>query len=210
MNFTLLHDVAFWALYGLAALGAWVVTERLLFYTVTLRDAKRLSQLSPAELRHLPAGIDPKGVAGEAVASLAHQRPTLDLRHDHEDAAEVAYIAAKARLNRHLWIVDTLVTAAPLLGLLGTILGIIDTFQALASSGISDPAAVSRGIGTALFATALGIAIALGGLLANNFFQDKVDRIGDCLKLAILKAGLGHGHVVPLAAVKEARAANDR
>jgi biopolymer transport protein ExbB len=205
-----LHDLMFYALYGLAAVGAYVITERLIFYTVTLRDAKRLSQLSPGELRHLPAGVDPRGVAGEAVQALSHQRPALNLRHDHEDAAEVAYIAAKARLSRHLWIVDTLVTAAPLLGLLGTILGIIDTFQALASSGVSDPAAVSRGIGTALFATALGIAIALGGLLANNFFQDKVERIGDCLKLAILKAGLGHGEVISLVAAKEARAANDR
>jgi biopolymer transport protein ExbB len=102
-----------------------------------------------------------------------------------------------------VWIVDTLVTAAPLLGLLGTILGIIDTFQALATSGISDAGAVSRGIGTALFATALGIAIALVGLLANNFFQDQVERIVACVKLVLLRAGLGQGEVVPIASARE-------
>jgi hypothetical protein len=53
-------------------------------------------------------------------------------------------------------------------GLLGTIFGIIETFSALAAGGVSDPAAVSRGIGTALIATALGIATALIGLLGNN------------------------------------------
>jgi biopolymer transport protein ExbB len=125
------------------------------------------------------------------LAAFMSQRPALSTRHEVEDVAEAAYLGARHRLQRHLWIVDTLVTAAPLLGLLGTILGIIDTFQALATSGISDPGAVSRGIGTALFATALGIAVALVGLVANNFFNDRVDRIGDSLKIILLKAAQG-------------------
>lgn len=54
-------------------------------------------------------------------------------------------------MNARLWLLDTIITAAPLLGLLGTILGIMGTFGALASSGISDPGAVSRGIGAALY-----------------------------------------------------------
>jgi biopolymer transport protein ExbB len=125
------------------------------------------------------------------LSAFIEQRPALSTRHEIEDVAETVFLGARQRLQRHLWIVDTLVTAAPLLGLLGTILGIIDTFAALATSGISDPAAVSRGIGTALFATALGIAVALTGLLANNYFLDRVERIGDALKIVLLKAGQG-------------------
>jgi len=88
---------------------------------------------------------------------------------------------------------DTIITLSPLMGLLGTILGIIETFGALAQSGISDPASVSAGIGTALFATALGIAIALYGLIFFNLFQDRVERIGEHLRIIILHAGLGAG-----------------
>ena len=88
---------------------------------------------------------------------------------------------------------DTVVTAAPLLGLLGTIFGIIETFATLARSGISDPAGVSGGIGAALFATALGIAIALYGLFFFNLFQERVERIGGHLRIIILYAGLGAG-----------------
>jgi biopolymer transport protein ExbB len=82
---------------------------------------------------------------------------------------------------------DTIVTAAPLLGLVGTILGIIDTFAVLASSGISDPSGVSKGIGTALYATALGISIALFGLLFYNFLRECSDRLNDQLKELLLR-----------------------
>jgi biopolymer transport protein ExbB len=90
-------------------------------------------------------------------------------------------------LNQHLWVLDTIVTAAPLLGLLGTILGIFDTFTALAKSGISDPQGVSAGIGTALLATAIGIGTALICLIVYNAFLAKVERLGDQTKLALLQ-----------------------
>jgi biopolymer transport protein ExbB len=187
MNFTLLHDITFWAMYLLAAVGVYVIVERLIFYQVSLAGARRLVRLPAGELAHAGG----QGVAGEALTQLLQERPRLSSRHEQEDLADVVYLNARDRLQRHLWLIDTLVTAAPLMGLLGTILGIIDTFQALATSGISDPGAVSKGIGTALFATALGICIALVGLVFNNYFNDRVERIGDQLKLLILKAGAG-------------------
>jgi biopolymer transport protein ExbB len=80
-------------------------------------------------------------------------------------------------ISARLWVLDTIVTAAPLLGLLGTILGIMDTFSALSAGGISDPAAVSRGISAALLATAIGIGTALFGLLGHNILH----RISDVI-----------------------------
>jgi biopolymer transport protein ExbB/TolQ len=56
-----------------------------------------------------------------------------------DDVAEQAFIRVQHQLNQHLWVLDAIVTAAPLLGLLGTILGIFDTFTALAESGIFGP-----------------------------------------------------------------------
>ncbi|RMW06410.1 MotA/TolQ/ExbB proton channel family protein, partial [Pseudomonas coronafaciens] len=76
-------------------------------------------------------------------------------------------------------------------GLLGTILGIIDTFKALASAGVSDPGQISAGIGTALFATGLGIAIALFCVVFHNFFQDSLERINDQLKILLFRASSG-------------------
>jgi biopolymer transport protein ExbB len=191
MNLNLLHDAAFYALYALAALGVYVIVERLIYFGVTASEAKRLAHLPAKELKAQARWDKKRGPAVEMLSEFVAQAPAITTRHELEDIAEGTYLHARQRLQRHLWIVDTLVTAAPLLGLLGTILGIIDTFQALATSGISDPAAVSRGIGTALFATALGIAVALCGLLANNFFLDRVERIGDAFKIILLKAGHG-------------------
>jgi biopolymer transport protein ExbB len=83
--------------------------------------------------------------------------------------------------------VDTAITLSPLLGLLGTILGIIDTFSALAAQGVSDPQAVSRGIGTALMATAAGIGVAVFCLVFNNFFNERVERVNEQLKVLALQ-----------------------
>jgi biopolymer transport protein ExbB len=104
-----------------------------------------------------------------------------------EDLSEAIYLSSRSRVIARLWILDTIVTAAPLLGLVGTILGIIDTFAVLASSGISDPSGVSKGIGTALYATALGISIALFGLLFYNFLRECSDRLNDQLKELLLR-----------------------
>ena len=104
-----------------------------------------------------------------------------------DDVAEQAFIRVQHQLNQHLWVLDTIVTAAPLLGLLGTILGIFDTFTALAKSGSSEPQGVSAGIGTALLATAIGIGTALICLIVYNAFLAKVERLGDETKLALLQ-----------------------
>jgi biopolymer transport protein ExbB len=108
---------------------------------------------------------------------------------NHDDLAEAVYIAHRETVTARLWMLDTIVTAAPLLGLIGTILGIIDTFAVLAASGISDPSGVSKGIGTALYATALGISIALFGLLFYNYFSKCSEKLCDRLKVLLLREG---------------------
>lgn len=194
-NMQLLHTAIFYVLYAAAASATFVVVERMIFYWVTLRDARLLEAVLTPEIQHvgdLPSNlIDRDSLPAEAVRRMLQTKGSLGKRSDIEDFAESLYIAMKAKLHRHVWILDTVVTAAPLLGLLGTILGIIDTFAALASSGTSDPAAVSQGIGTALYATALGISVALYGLLFHNLFQVRINAINDHLKILLLRAGIG-------------------
>jgi len=103
-----------------------------------------------------------------------------------EDLSAALYIEMDSLISSRLWVLDTIVTAAPLLGLLGTILGIMDTFAALSAGGISDPGAVSRGISAALLATAIGIGTALIGLLGHNVLHRIADVILEEFKSFLL------------------------
>lgn len=184
MNLEFFHQTTFFILYLGAALVTFVLVERSIFYFTVTRHTDRLL-----------AGED-IGAGEGPVADLARTLSDPHLktlsRAAFEDVTESAYLRARGGLKSRLWLFDTIVTAAPLLGLLGTILGIIDTFVALARSGISDPAAVSAGIGAALYATALGITVALYALLCLNFFRERLERLSDRFKDMILR-NLYHG-----------------
>jgi biopolymer transport protein ExbB len=88
-------------------------------------------------------------------------------------------------LGRRLWVLDTIVTAAPLLGLLGTILGMMHAFQLIGGSGLVNPIGVTGGVAQALIATAVGLLIALVALFGFNYFSrlqshtlDEMERLG--------------------------------
>ena len=76
-------------------------------------------------------------------------------------------------------------TAAPLLGLVGTVVGMMRAFQVIGSEGIVNPAAVTGGVAEALIATVVGLAIALVALFGFNYFSrlqsltmDEMERLG--------------------------------
>lgn len=77
------------------------------------------------------------------------------------------------RIDRRLWLLDTAVTLGPLLGLLGTIIGIFHAFKVLGNPG-SAPAQVTGGVAEALVATAAGLFIAIIGLIFFNGLQNRV------------------------------------
>ena len=77
-------------------------------------------------------------------------------------------------LEKRLEILDTVITAAPLMGLLGTITGMMNSFQILSTSGVNEPNAITGGVAEALIATATGLLIALFCLLAYNYFNSRV------------------------------------
>ena len=88
-------------------------------------------------------------------------------------------------LSRGLWVLETVVTAAPLLGLLGTITGMMHAFKLIGGSGLVDPSGVTGGVAQALIATALGLFIALIALFGFNFLSrlqsqmlDEMERLG--------------------------------
>jgi biopolymer transport protein ExbB len=99
---------------------------------------------------------------------------------------EVKVDAAAQRIERDmsrgLWLLETIVTAAPLLGLLGTIVGMMRSFRLIGGNGLVSPAGVSGGVAQALVATAIGLVIALVALFAFNYFSRRVDRLMDELE----------------------------
>ena len=101
------------------------------------------------------------------------------LNHRHQGLRESIEIAAEdemERMKQGLNVLDTIITLAPLLGILGTVLGIISSFELLGNSGIEDPKAVTGGIAQALITTAAGLSIALVTLVPFNYFVAKVNK----------------------------------
>lgn len=182
----ILHQAIFGLMIAAAFLAVIVSVERFIFVAANLRRAK-------STLRSLDgaAGSVEGALGGDVVSdmlrSLIVDRGRALDPAVRQDRADAAYIGARDALFSRLWILDTVVTAAPLMGLLGTIFGIVDTFLALSHSGMSDPSTVAAGIGTALYATALGISIALLGLVAFNYLNTRNERICEHLKMLILK-----------------------
>ena len=99
-------------------------------------------------------------------------------------AADEAQLIEQA-LGRGLWVLETIVTAAPLLGLVGTIIGMMGSFSLIGISGLVNPTGITGGVAQALIATTLGLIIALIALFAFNYLahlrsktMDEMERLG--------------------------------
>jgi biopolymer transport protein ExbB len=184
------HEVCINVLYGCLVLLTFVLLERLVYFAIMRVKVGRVRGGVNAN-GEMASGSIPKGNGLFAYSVREYvdaQKEASVSRERIEDLSTSVYMHISTRITARLWVLDTIVTAAPLLGLLGTILGIMDTFQALSAGGISDPAAVSRGIAAALLATAIGIGTALYGLLAHNVLHRIADVILEEFKGFLLAA----------------------
>jgi biopolymer transport protein ExbB len=93
------------------------------------------------------------------------------LRQQFENAGREAL----HRMDRYLNTLGTIATAAPLLGLLGTVIGMIEIFGSQAPSGGSNPAQLAQGISIALYNTAFGLMVAIPSLMTYRHFRGRVD-----------------------------------
>ena len=101
-----------------------------------------------------------------------------------------------ARLRRYLPVLDTVITLSPLLGLLGTVTGMIGAFGIMAQAGLNQPTAITGGVAEALIATAAGLGVAIVALVPYNFFQrraeamaETIERYGSKLELLLAETG---------------------
>jgi biopolymer transport protein ExbB len=79
------------------------------------------------------------------------------------------------RMRRYMGALDTMITVSPLLGIFGTVIGIINSFEILGTSGIEHPQAVTAGIAQALITTAAGLGIAILSVFPYNYFNTRVE-----------------------------------
>ena len=103
-------------------------------------------------------------------AGISHRNPAPTA------AMEVAAHSERSAMTRYLGILDTIITLSPLLGLLGTVTGMIRAFGVVAVAGMNEPHAITGGVAEALGATAAGLAVAIMTLVPYNYFLRRVER----------------------------------
>lgn len=167
-----------WPILIVSIIALTVVIERCFWWTGRWfrRDPKRIEKVFTA--------IEVGDVAEASRLSRDSRDPILrmmwnGLNHQHaslQGALQVAAGIEIKRAGRFLVVMDTLVTLAPLLGLLGTITGLIRSFSFLGNEELA-VTAVTGGIAEALIATACGLGIAIFSLIPFNFFTSRVSNL---------------------------------
>ncbi len=167
-----------WPLLLCSLITVAVVVERLVFLLGETK--KRSPQTVRAVLESVAAGRhdearrlvadSPDLVARVLDSALSHPEERLEHAIIHASATELD------RYNRGLTVLDTVVTLAPLLGLMGTVTGMIRTFGLLGGAELGAPQAVTGGIAEALIATAFGLGIAITALVPLNFLHARLEK----------------------------------
>lgn len=180
--------VVMWPLLILSVLGLTLVLERAWFFARTggFGAARRFTRLSAALRAPTPDDAQRLAAKDRTVYGAAARH----LLSEGAVSAAEAIELQRPRVERFLPTLSTIITAAPMLGILGTVLGIIASFEVLGdASAPPDPAAVGAGIGQALLTTAAGLVVALGVLLPYNLFRVQADRTLGRLELLVEAAG---------------------
>lgn len=175
------------SLLGIIALA--IMLEKAFVYWRFARLSNDLSHLIETvgfkwqDLEKILSGLDKRHYYKrffEVVIANRHQ-PSWWTESRAADEAQLI----ETSLARRLWALETIVTAAPLLGLVGTVIGMMRAFKVIGSDGIVNPTAVTGGVAEALIATVVGLIIALVALFGFNYFSrlqaqtmDEMERLG--------------------------------
>jgi len=203
-----------WPLLVTSVLALATVIERIIFQLreKSRRDPEVVERML-TEVEHgritaaIAAGKDSHDyIARVLVYALGHREKSLTNAFLRAAGQELR------RFNRGLPVLDTIITLAPLLGLLGTVTGLIRAFGLLGAQELGSPVAITGGIAEALIATAFGLAIAITALIPFNYLNARLEQARNEIQdagsqLELLVAG--HGAVkIPEAAEPGGRPAH--
>ncbi len=168
-----------WPIIGSSTLAVGIIVDRLI--------ALRKQRILPRDL--LPQVwrlYQDNQLDGNKVRSLRDASPLgavlaaglINRHHGREIMKEAITEAGRQEvyeLERNLHTLGTIAQISPLMGLLGTVLGMIKVFTAIVSKGVGDPEVLAGGISEALVTTAAGICVAIPALIFYRYFQSRVD-----------------------------------
>ncbi len=170
-----------WPILAILAVGVLIVIERVVFLLRKNCNAEKLMRRIAAlikeqrwpECRETCLALGGKPVARVLAAGLeCCQLP----REEMENVLQEAILREVPPMERFLSTLGMLAAIAPLLGLLGTVTGMIDTFHVITRFGTGDPRMMSGGISEALVTTMLGLSVAIPIMLAHTLLNRAVDR----------------------------------
>jgi len=167
-----------WPLLAASIIAVALIIER----AVTLRSSKIIP---PTLLEQVLGVYQRQGISDEVLERLAKDSPLGEVlaaglrnhrssRYVMKEAIEEAGRTVAHELERFLTTLGTIATAAPLLGLFGTVIGMIEIFASQSPTG-TNPAQLAHGISIALYNTAFGIGIAIPALIFYRHYRNKVD-----------------------------------
>jgi biopolymer transport protein ExbB len=180
-----------WPIIALSITAAAILLERLW--------SLQIERVIPRELtdkvwKLVEAGqLTDKHVAALAQNSALGQILAAGLANRHrsreqiKEAIEDTGRHVAHELERFLNLLGTIAAVSPLMGLLGTVIGIIIAFNAITHQGVGDPKVLSGGIGQALIATAAGLIVAIPSLMAYRYLRGKVDALVISMEKEALK-----------------------
>lgn len=155
-----------------------VIIERLFFWIgvdrarsrALLEEVLELCRQGDWEAVRLKASGSKNYVIRVLISGILHRDYSLSKAMESAAADEVN------RMGHFMGVLDTMITIAPLLGILGTVTGIINSFDMLGTQGAENPQAVTAGIAEALITTAAGLIIAIATLVPFNVFNARIER----------------------------------
>jgi biopolymer transport protein ExbB len=187
-----------WPILAILAVGIAIIIERVVFLWRKRMDGDRLMNGIAArvveqkwDLCHkLCEAARSKPIARVVAAGLNCRKMA---REEMENALQEAILREIPPMERFLSTLGMLAAIAPLLGLLGTVTGMIDTFHVITQHGTGDPRMMSGGISEALVTTMLGLTVAIPIMLAHTLLNRSVDnRIGQMEEKAVALVNIVH------------------
>ena len=171
-----------WVMYPLLACSIIVVAigvERFMYYRRTCTANMTVSQkvltlAKEKKWQDIESFCSTRRcfISDVLMSGLRYRSCPISMKESFEEIISVRANGLKRNLNY----LDTIVTMAPLLGLLGTVIGMIGSFKVLDVSG-DNPALITGGVGEALIATATGLCVAVLALVVHSYFSNRLDGI---------------------------------
>ena len=193
--------IATYPLILLSIVSVAVVFERLWSLrnigAITLRVTESILEPIKKGQRDLAIAIckqNSHSPAGRIFLNILERDAGARLEVANSIAAE-AMFEENQKLKKHLWILGTVASSAPFIGLLGTVVGIIKSFESMAIAGTGGFAVVAAGISEALVATALGLAVAIIAVIFYNYFQTRISTLNGLFRIQVGKIRPEHERV---------------